>query len=107
MLPIKAWRIIYADGSEFTSEDGTWAEAPPFGVQAVVYYHVDPKYLTVDGGKNSPNKNIGGNEGDLYAFQGDNAHPDYQGIKMGLWMDRDGYYRIADLASQRHHPEVD
>ncbi len=96
MLPIKSWAIYYADGSTFTSEDGTWAEAPPFGVQAVIYYHVPP-YKTIDGGYNS---------GDIYTFQGEDAHPEYEGIKMGLWVDRDTHYRIQDLAFQSTSPEV-
>lgn len=38
MLPVDRWAITYGDGSTFTSEQGSWAEAPPFGVFAVVYY---------------------------------------------------------------------
>lgn len=97
MLAIESWAIYYADGSTFTSEDGTWAEAPPFGVQAVVYYHVPP-YKTIDGGHNS---------GDIYTFQGGDAHPDYEGVKMGLWVDRDTYYRIQDLALRSTSPVGD
>jgi hypothetical protein len=92
MLPIKSWRIDYADGSSFSSEQGTWAEAPPFGVQAVVYYHAEG--LTVDGGEGN---------GDVYCYLGEGA---YEGIKMGLWMDSEGYYRIADLARRFTEPEV-
>jgi hypothetical protein len=97
MLPIKSWKIIYADESEFTSEDGTWAEAPPFGVQCVVYYHVPEPYKTIDGGRDN---------GNIYLYFGERIHPDYQGIKMGLWMDRDGAYRIQDLATASTAPEV-
>jgi len=96
MLPIKSWRILYADGSEFTSLDGTWAEAPPFGVQCVVYYH-EPPFKTLGSG---------GPEGNDYVWQGDDTHPDYAGLKMGLWMDREGFYRIQDLALQSTAPEV-
>jgi len=34
VLPVERWVIFYADESTFTSEQGPWAEAPPFGVQA-------------------------------------------------------------------------
>lgn len=95
MLPVRGWRIYYADGSTFTSADGTWAQAPPFGVQMIVYYHVPP-YKTIDSG---------GDEG-LMVWAGDDTHPDYAGIKMGLWMDRTGFYRIQDLASRSTAPEV-
>lgn len=97
MLPVESWRIVYADGSTFTSADGTWAEAPPFGVQAVVYYHVPDRgrlRVTVDGGK------------DVYVWDGADAHPDYVGWKLGLWIDREGYYRTYELARASVAPEV-
>lgn len=91
MLPVRSWRIYYADGSTFTSEDGTWAEAPPFGVQCVVYYH-EPPLKTVDGG---------GSEG-IYHYQAD----EFAGVdvKMGLFVDGDTYYRIMDLARRSVEP---
>lgn len=95
MMPVRAWRIFYADGSTFTSNDGTWAEAPPFGLSCVVYYHTPP-YKTVDSG----------GDGGLMVWRGEDVHPDYQGIKMGLWVDRDGFYRVQDLASRSTMPEV-
>jgi hypothetical protein len=91
MLPIKAWRIYYADGSTFTSKDGTWSQAPPFGVQCVVYYHVDDlKTLHVEG-----------NDEAIYYYRGKGSQRDY---KMGLWMDTEGYYRIMDLAFRSVRP---
>lgn len=96
MLGVKSWRIHYADGSTFTSSDGTWAEAPPFGVQCVVYYHTDDR-ITLDGGSRN---------GHVYMWRGEDTHPDYQGLKMGLWMDRDGYYRVCDLETLTIRPEV-
>lgn len=98
MLPIKGWRVYYADGSAFSSEDGTWAEAPPFGVQAVIYYHVDGRHVTNDGGDAA-------GEG-IFVYQGDELGPPYEGVKMGLWLDRDGYYRVADLARLSTWPEA-
>jgi hypothetical protein len=91
VLPVASWRIIYADGSEFTSADGTWAEAPPFGVQAVVYYHVDD-LKTVDGG---------GTEG-VYYYQADEFVD--TNVKLGLFIDGDSYYRIMDLARRSVEP---
>lgn len=89
MLPIKGWRIYYADCSTFDSTQGSWAEAPPFGVQAIVYYHVPP-YKTLDGPADG-----------VYTYQGDEEYP---GVKLGLWMDAEGYYRIANLAQQSVSP---
>lgn len=92
MLPVKSWRIIYADGSEFTSLDGSWADAPPFGVQCVVYYHAEG--LTFDNG---------GSEGIVYWQADEFADTD---VKMGLWVDGDTFYRIQDLALRSTSPEV-
>lgn len=91
MLPIKAWRIYYADGSTFTSNDGAWADAPPFGVQCVVYYHVPP-YKTLD---------VQPVDESVYEWRGEGELSDY---KLGLWMDSEGYHRIMDLASRSVAP---
>jgi len=97
MLPIWAWRIYYADGSTFSSEDGTFAQAPPFGVQCVVYYRVDDKdrllRWTDDGG---------GEENDVFVYHGEGED---EGWKMGMWMDAEGLHRIHDLASQSTMPK--
>jgi hypothetical protein len=91
VLPVKSWTVYYADGSTFTSEQGTWAEVPPFGVQAVVYYH-EPPLKTLDGG---------GSEG-LYYYQADEfAGTD---VKLGLFVDGDTYYRVMDLARRSVEP---
>jgi hypothetical protein len=97
MLPIQRAVIIYPDGSRYRiPDDGTWAEAPPFGVQAVVYYDTDGR-ITKDGGWD---------DGHVYEWLGEDAHPDYAGLKMGLWMDRVGYYRVVDLETLTVSPEV-
>jgi hypothetical protein len=92
MLPILRAAIVYPDGSKYwIPDDGTWAEAPPFGVQAVVYYH-EPPLKTVDGG---------GSEG-IYYYQADEfAGTD---VKLGLFIDGDTYYRIMDLATKSVEP---
>jgi len=99
MLPIQSWRIYYADGSTFSSEDGTFAEASPFGVQCIVYYRAEGErlYRLVDSG---------GNEGVFY-IEGEG---DLEGVKMGMWMDTDGCHRIHEAARTdsppRFSPEV-
>jgi hypothetical protein len=91
MLPIKSWRVFYADGSTFDSTQGSWADAPPFGVVCVVYYHTPPfKDLHVEA-----------NDESLYYFQGEGDNAD---VKMGLWMDDEGFYRILDLARKSSEP---
>lgn len=89
MLHIKSWRIYYADGSTFSSKDGTWAQAPPFGVQCVVYYHSPPR------------KTLDVNSEGVYIYQAEGYPED---VKLGLWMDGGGYYRIMDLARRSVEP---
>lgn len=89
MLPIKSWCIYYSDGSTFTSKDGTWAEAPPFGVQCVVYYH-EPPHKTLDI-----------NSEGVYIYQEEGFSNE---VKLGLWMDSRGYYRIMNLARESVEP---
>ena len=91
MLPVKAWRVWYADGSSFSSDDGTWADAPAFGLQCVVWYH-DPPFRTVD---------TGGTDG-VVCWQSDEfAGTD---VKLGLWVDADTHYRVMDMARRATMP---
>lgn len=90
MLPIKAWRFIYADGSVFDSTMGRMSDAPPFGVQAVVHYHVAP-YKTLAGPDASG----------VYTYHGAGEK---EGCTMGLWQDDEGYYRILDMATRSVSP---
>jgi hypothetical protein len=84
MLKVDSWRIFYADGSTFSSADGSWSDAPPFGVQCVAYYNTHGVTLHTEA-----------NDESVYVYQGEN---ELEGIKMGLWMDSKGYYRILDIA---------
>lgn len=85
MLPVDRWKIVYADGSEFTSEQGTWAEAPPFGVFAVVYYALP----------DSDMRNVSMNK-DVYEYEGHVVGDDVTPVKFGLFVDGDTYYRLHD-----------
>jgi len=87
MLPVASWRIFYADGSTFDSGQGSWADAPPFGVQCVVYYDAQGR-VTVD---------TASRDDSTYTWRGEG---DEAGIKIGLWMDSDGHYRIVDAAGR-------
>ena len=83
MLPIIGADIYYPDGSIYRiPDDGTWAEAPPFGVQCVCYYHVDD-LKTLSHGV------------DYYYWEGD-----FEGLylKIGFYMDLKGLYRIVEKA---------
>jgi len=89
VLPIRAWTVFYADGSTFTSDEGSWAEAPPFGVHAVVYYHA-PAGVTVQA------------DSEVYHYLGIEAGG--KPWKMGLWTDGESYWRVHDLVSKAVSP---
>jgi len=90
LLPVKSARIFYADGSSYeTPRDGTWAEAPPFGVMAVVYYHV-PEGTTLQ------------MDNDVYYWLGREAGG--EPWKMGLFVDDDSYWRVHDLVTKAVTP---
>jgi hypothetical protein len=93
MLPIRSWRIHYADGSTFSSDDGTWAEAPPFGVQCIVYYHA-PKGVTFQ---------EVGDDVSIYEFVGLPEGTD-EHAKMGLWTDGESYWRVHDAVRRSVTP---
>jgi hypothetical protein len=93
MLPIRSWRIYYADGSTFSSDDGTWAEAPPFGVQCIVYYHV-PEGVTFQ---------EVGDDVSIYEFVGLPEGTD-EHAKMGLWTDGESYWRVHDAVRRSVTP---
>lgn len=93
MLAVDRWEIHYADGSTFTSEDGSWAEAPAFGVFAVVYYHPDG-YRTIQ--KEQYDQSIYRWLPDVdgaVEVEGDavGAH-----VKFGLWVHNDQYLMLFD-----------
>lgn len=94
MLPIKAWRIYYADGSTFDSTQGSWAEAPPFGVQCVVWYHEPAPFKTIE---------RCASDDSIFIYRGEGED---EGLKMGMWMDSEGLYRIHDLAKKSTSPEL-
>jgi hypothetical protein len=91
MLPIKSWRIHYADGSTFDNTQGTMADAPRFGVACVTYYHIPEKYTT---------NLVPSPEGIIELEVIDHEKT----IKFGLWMDTKGFYRIIDEAGQSSPP---
>jgi hypothetical protein len=90
VLPVKSWRIHYADGSTFDSTQGTLAEAPAFGVACVTYYHAEP-YTT---------QLVPSPEGWLELEVSDHEKV----IKFGLWQDTEGFYRITDAAGRSSPP---
>ena len=87
MLPVESWAVFYADGSTFTSAQGSWADAPRFGVQCVVYYHDDGRIT----------RDTSSQDESLYVWRGEGEQAD---IKIGLWMDEAGHYRIVNAAGR-------
>ena len=76
-LSVIGWCIYYSDGSTFSSEDGSWAQAPADDVQVLEILH-PPPYRTIDHGV------------DEYRLPGESI------VKLGRWMDEAGLYRIIE-----------
>jgi len=97
MIPVDRWEVVYGDGSRFTSSDGTWAEAPPFGVFAVVYHRVDGTRLV----------QMEQDHRSRYEWSEHVPYPDgaveVEGVeaggkvvKWGLWVSNDAYFTLTD-----------
>lgn len=97
MVPVDHWAIIYADGSRFTSSQGTWAEAPAFGVFAVVYYRIDGTRLIqmeqVDDSRYEWSEFVPKPDG-WATIEGEEAAGSI--VKFGLWVSNDEYYKLFD-----------
>jgi hypothetical protein len=94
MIPVERWTIFYADGSTFTSADGTWAEAPPFGVFATVYYDISGvKHVRMEQHDNSIYRYLAGVEG---AVEVEGECVGGSTVKFGLWIDNDEYLMLFD-----------
>ena len=93
MLPVERWTVFFADGSTFTSDQGAWAECPPFGVTCVVYYLPDGKACVDEQGYDDS----------IYVYRGD-AVGASEPVKMGLWTDGESYWRVHNLAMRTTTP---
>lgn len=91
-MPGLAWRLYYADGSTFDSEDGAWADAPHIGAVGLITPDVDV-------GREFDH----GSRGEFFAWEPDGSKPwgyDRVGILRYLWRAH-GWptsTRIADLS---------
>ena len=97
MIPVARWEIHYGDGSRFTSDDGTWAEAPAFGVFAIVYYNVDgTKCAQMEQRDDSQyrwSEHVPRPEGavEVHGIEAGGGP-----VKFGLWVDNDRYFALFD-----------
>lgn len=101
MLDIESWMVFYADGSTFSSEDGSWAEAPAFGVACVVYYHPNDR-ITVQTEAH-----------DISVYEWwpvDVPRPTGVGqvsdgeTKMGVWISDEKFYTLINRATRQVTP---
>lgn len=100
MPEVESWVIFYADGSVFTSDMGTWAEAPPVGLFAVVYYDVNGvKHVQMEQHDNSVYKYLPYVDG---AVEAECVCVGDMSIKFGLWVSNEQYFKLFDLV----HGEV-
>lgn len=103
MLPIDSWIVFYADGSTFTSEDGSWADAPAFGVHAVVYYNTRGSGVDRQGRDVSLYHWKGPTPVDVAVYEGLPVGSE-QPVKMGLWTDGESYWRVHDMVKKAVTP---
>ena len=104
MPPVNRWVIFYADGSTFTSDDGTWAEAPVFGVYCVVYYDVNGYQLRQREGEDvSLYRWLGPQPTAVVELEGTPVGMDTT-VKMGLWTDNESWWRLHDATTWRSTP---
>lgn len=45
-----SWRIFYGDGSQYSSDDGAWEQAPSLDVQVVAFVDENGKWVVRHGG---------------------------------------------------------
>ena len=104
MLPVERWVIFYGDGStaawgcgdgcdEHTVHVDSWAKAPAFGVNCVVYYRADHVHFQEVG-----------NDAGVVVYEGI-AEGAPQPVKMPLWTDGESYWRVHDAARRTFTPE--
>lgn len=78
-LPVLGWRLVYGDGSTFSSDDGSWDDAPSTNVQVLEYLH-EPPYRTFTYGE------------DEYRLTPDHSP------KFGAWMEESAFHALVALA---------
>ena len=79
--PVVSWRIYYPD-SVFTSDDGSWDEAPNENVQIIMLFHEPEPYRTVLMGE------------DEFRLTPESS------VKYGKWMPDDEYFSLVALAME-------
>jgi len=100
---VDSWAVFYADGSTFTSEQGTWAEAPAFGVFGVVYYQVGGMRLMHmeqrdDSQYRWPEHLVAKPTG---AVEVHGVEAGGGPVKFGLWVNNDRYFTLFDAMRGR------
>lgn len=98
MLEVDRWAVHYGDGSVFTSDDGTWAEVPPFGVFAVVFYRADgARFVHMEQCDDSryrwPVEHVAIPDGAVEVHGVEAAGGP---VKFGLWVSNDEYFALFD-----------
>lgn len=106
MIPVDRWEIFYGDGSTFTSDDGSWAEAPNFGIICVVYYQPNGHKLV----------HQEAHDVSVYEWWPECVpQPDSVAVvesetdrgpvaKMGLWVSNDQHFMVINAARQEVTP---
>lgn len=104
MMKVDHWIVYYADGSIFTSDQGSWAECPPFGVAACIFYDIEDRVLVSRSQRDVSIHYHPELEAEEWVeIEGVPVGMDVP-VKMGLWTDDDSYWRVHDLVRRRVTP---
>lgn len=92
------WLIVYDDYSVFSSLDGTWEDAPGWGIQAIVYRNVETGWSPVT----TDDYYIRLEDGSFLGI-GENALVDYvvnvwKRAKVGRMISREEFAKVHGLA---------
>jgi len=106
ILSTNQWKIYYSDGSTFSSNDGTWGEAPDQDVQIVILY-----YPRKDGMGRPTRTLVSGVD---YYFKSENgfgwSFDDFSQVigtvKFGKWTDDINFKNIQKIAIKDYNIRV-
>ena len=103
MLAVDRWEVYYGDGSVFTSDDGTWADAPAFGLICVVYYVAPDADSSTFAFRQTNAVDVSVYEWWPEAVPTPEARVDLtrraDGLKMGLWVADEQHYEVMHRAT--------
>ena len=98
MTEIPEWVAVYSDKSVFSSLDGSWEDAPAWGMQAVIYQSVETGWSSCLSGDYFIRLDDGAFLGIDDTGLRDYAANVWKKIKVGRYLSRDEYNEVVAIA---------